>query len=517
MVDIEQKLVEWTKVQPDKPAIIEAETGRTLTYHQCFVAVQAMRDALGDVPKNLFLSLSNGLENAIIWLAALSGGHMLVPLSPVASEAEFARAMYMFKPDVLVVEQVEDVQRFHSTNVMIMTRLECENLIQKHSVVQNMSNAGRSDRNALRSYDMPAKEGRVCFMTSGTTGEPKCVVLATSQVAWTADHIRAAHSLTPHDRGVTVLPFSHVNAPVVSLCSSLLAGSTVVIARRFSRSHFWSWVEEYDITWASIVPTVLAMLLSTEKPAFLPGKLRFVRTASAPLPVAHLQAFETKFNVPVIETYGLSEAASQVAANPVPPGQHKAGSVGLPVGVAMRICCPRLDTIDSELHDVIPGTVGEICIKGPSVIHAYCGGQSKESFHDGWFRTGDLGYLDSDGYLSITGRLREVIIRGGENIAPREVEEILHRHPAVQDVAVVGRPDPIYGEHVAAFVVVHEGWSEAEAIKSLHEFAAQHLSSYKVPAEIFVLDELPKNTTGKVERRSLREFSPQRIAVGGTS
>lgn len=502
MIEIEQKLVEWAKVQPDKPYIVEAETGRVLTYRHTLAAVLALRETLGGAPKNIFLLLSNGLENVITWLAALTGGHMLVPLSPAASEAERVRAMYMFRPDVLVVEHAEDAQKFRAPGALVMTRSEYEALIQNHTRAQATAPAR-------------AKEGRVCFMTSGTTGDPKCVVLATSQVAWTADHIRAAHHLTPRDRGLTVLPFSHVNAPVVSLCSSLLAGGTVVIARRFSRSHFWSWVEEYDITWASIVPTVLAMLLSTEKPAFLPGKLRFVRTASAPLPAAHMQAFETKFDVPVIETYGLSEAASQVAANPVPPEQHKAGSVGLPVGVAMRICRLRLDTTDDALHDVMPGTAGEICIKGPSVIRAYCGGQSKESFHDGWFRTGDLGYQDSDGYLYITGRLREVIIRGGENIAPREVEEILLRHPAVQDVAVTGRPDPIYGEQVAAFVVVHEGWSEAEVRESLHEFAAQLLSSFKVPAEIFVLDELPKNTTGKVERRLLRAFSPQRIAVGG--
>ncbi|HZS77378.1 MAG TPA: AMP-binding protein [Ktedonobacteraceae bacterium] len=500
MSEIEQKLVAWAEIQPGKPFIIEAESGRQLTYSQTLASVQAARKMLGDTPKKVFLSLSNGLENAVLWLAALTGGHLLMPLPPTVSEAECTRAKHMFQPDVLVVEQAEDAQKFSAPAALVITQHDCAAFMQKQ--VPSTELAG-------------AKEGRVCFMTSGTTGHPKGVILTTSQIAWTADHIRTSHRLTSSDRGLTVLPFSHVNAPVVSLCSSLLAGSTVVIARRFSRSRFWSWIEAYDITWASIVPTIVAMLLSTERPAFLPGTLRFVRTASAPLPVAHMQSFEAKFGVPVIETYGLSEAASQVAANPVPPGRHKAGSVGLPTGVCMRICRPRMDTIDDELHDVVPGTPGEICIKGPSVIHAYVGGQGQEAFKDGWFRTGDLGYQDSDGYLYITGRVRDVIIRGGENIAPREVEETLLRHPAVQEVAVVGLPDPIYGEQVAAFVVAHAGWSEAEVVESLREFATQNLSSYKVPAEIVVVDALPKNGTGKVERRLLREFNFQKVAVGG--
>jgi acyl-CoA synthetase (AMP-forming)/AMP-acid ligase II len=503
MNTLAQQLIGWATIQPDMPFLIEAETGRALTYRQSLAAVQAMRNTLGETPKHLFLALPNGLENAIIWLAALTGGHALIPLSPTAPEAELARTMYTFKPDVLIVERAADAPRFRSPDVRVMTHVECEDVIHSHA---------REQRPAL---PPPSGEGQVCFMTSGTTGEPKCVALHASQIAWTADHIRTSHHLTPQDRGLTVLPFSHVNAPVVSLCSTLLAGATVVIARRFSQSNFWSWVEEHDITWISIVPTILAMLLSTERPAFLPGKVRFVRTASAPLPVAHMQAFEEKFGLPVIETYGLSEAASQVAANPVPPGRHKAGSVGLPVGVALRICRQRMDSVDDTLHDVAPGTSGEICIAGPSVIRSYYGERGKEAFCDGWFRTGDLGYQDSDGYLYITGRLRDVIIRGGENIAPREVEEILHRHPAVQEVAVAGRPDPIYGEQVAAFVVLHDGWSAEEAQASLREFATRYLSAHKVPATITVVDALPKNATGKLERRLLREYKPQQVAVRG--
>ncbi|HCF85292.1 MAG TPA: AMP-dependent synthetase, partial [Ktedonobacter sp.] len=169
---------------------------------------------------------------------------------------------------------------------------------------------------------------------------------------------RTSHRLSPTDRGLTVLPFSHVNGPVVGLCASIMAGSTVVIARKFSRSHFWPWIEAYQVTWASIVPTIVTMLLGTEKPTFLPGALRFMRTGAAALPATDLRAFEAKFGIPLIETYGLTEAASEVTANPVPPGRHKPGSAGLPVGVSLRICRPRVDG-DDHMHDMSRGETGE--------------------------------------------------------------------------------------------------------------------------------------------------------------
>ncbi len=505
MYSLGQKLVEWMGKCPEKACIIEAETGRVLTYGECFAAVQEMRHLLGNTPKNLMLALSNGIVDAIVWLAALTGGHTLIPLAPDASEGERARAVKMFKLDVLFVEKAEDAQGFDPLDATIITRQACEALLQQASSTH------------LDHKNMTPMQGLVCLMTSGTSGEPKGVVLAESQVAWTAEHIRVSHRLSPQDRGLTILPFFHVNAPVVSLCSSLMAGSTVVIARHFSRQHFWSWVESYEITWASIVPTILAMLLTTEKPAFLPGVLRFVRTASAPLPIAHLQAFEEKFGIPVIETYGLSEAASQVAANPVPPGKHKAGTVGFPVGVSLRISRQRQDENNHGLQDVAPGETGEICIKGPGLIRSYWGNREEDSFEGNWFRTSDLGYLDKDGYLHITGRLRDVIIRGGENIAPREVEEVLHVHPAVQDVAIVGRPDNIYGEQVVAYVVLNEEWkwNYENAVASLRRFASQKLSSHKLPADFIVLDALPKNSTGKVDRLRLREGSLQHFSVRG--
>src|SRR5438067_1610914 len=495
MYNLHNQLVHWAAIAPEQISIVEAETGRSMTYSHCLSAVQKMRRFLGAQPRNLILTLSGGIADAVLWLSALTGGHMLVPLAPDAADEERARAVSMYKPDVLFVEQPEEAQGFPgASDAQIVTRQACELLIE-HARTEHIA-------------PLPPIQGHVCLMTSGTTGDPKGVILDASQIAWTADHVRTSHRLTPADRGLTALPFFHVNGPVVGLCASIMAGSTIVIARKFSRSHFWSWIEEYQVTWASVVPSIVMILLGTDKPAFLPGALRFMRTGTAALPATDLRAFEAKFGIPLIETYGLSEAASQVTANPVPPGRHKPGSAGLPVGVSLRICRPR-DDGDEELHDVPRSETGEICISGPSVISAYYGNADKETFQDGWFRTGDLGYKDEEGYLFITGRLRDVIIRGGENIAPREVEEVLETYPAVREAAVIGRPDAVYGEQVVAYLVVNGPWSP-ELAQRLREYAARRLSAHKVPVDFIAVDALPKNALGKVAHRFLQKSDAQR-------
>jgi acyl-CoA synthetase (AMP-forming)/AMP-acid ligase II len=493
-----RSLLRWVKLQPDAPAIVEAETGRQLSYLQILAAVQAVRRWLGDNPRRLILAMPAGIVNATLWLSALSGGHHLLPISPTATAEEKAAAARRHRPDVLIVEHEEDARGFGSPGATILTQQLCEMLIEQAPLAP-----------------LPGpREGYVYLTTSGSTGEPKCVVLAERQITWTAEQVCRSHSLTPRDRGLSVLPFFHVNAPVVSLCSSLLAGSTIVIAQRFSKQQFWSWIERYHITWASAVPTIIAILLETEKPAFLPGQLRFVRTGSASLPPANLRAFEERFGIPIIETYGLSEAASQVVANPLPPGLRKPGSAGLPTGVSLRICFPRTSEGDRVLRDVEPGETGEICIAGPAVIQSYQNNEGQNAFQQGWFRTGDLGYLDEDGYLFIRGRMREVINRGGENIAPREVEEAIQIHPAVREAAVVGRPDPIYGEQPVAYLTIRGSWNAGLAAQ-IRAHLTRLLSPPKVPVDLIVLDELPRNATGKLDRRLLRAREQARATQEG--
>ncbi len=519
-------LVRWAVLQPEATFIVEAETGRKLSYAQTLAAVHVFRQMLGDTPRHLALALSGSILNAVIWLSALSGGHHLIPVSPDATEKEKRALVQRHRPDILIVEHEEDARSFACPRATTLTRQACETLCEPLSEQSqgnhksspyndtagqaHSSSAGASLVSTLGPVLEP-REGQVYLTTSGSTGTPKSVMLTERQIAWTARQVYTSHKLSPQDRGLTVLPFFHVNAPVVSLCATLLAGSSVVIARRFSRSRFWSWVEQYQITWASIVPTIVALLLETERPAFLPGSLRFMRTGSAPLPPANLRAFEGRFGIPLIETYGLSEAASQVVANPLPPGQHKPGSAGLPTGIDLRICYPRTGESERELRDVPPGEVGEICIAGPGVIQGYQHNEGQDAFQDGWFRTGDLGYLDEDGYLFIKGRQREVINRGGENIAPREIEETLQGYPLIREAAAVGRPDPIYGEQVVAYLTVRGSW-DTEQAEQLRHYLAQHLSSPKIPVDLIVLPELPRNATGKIDRRLLRAREQARSA-----
>ncbi len=487
---LQRKLVYWAAIQSDHPFLMEAESGETLTYGQAHAAVQQLRCLLGDEPRRVVLTLPGGIANAAFWLATLIGGHTLIPVSPTATDQELARISALYAPDVLVVEQPDTSQRFGRHEATVLSRQFCESLIRTAQVDPSMP--------------LSARQGTVCLETSGSTGEPKGVMLLERQIAWTAEQICRGHELGPSDRGLAVLPFFHVNAPVVSLCASLVAGSTVVIAPRFSRSHFWGWVQQYEITWASIVPTILALLLETYKPRNMPDKLRFVRTASAPLPAVHLRRFEQQFGIPVIETYGLTEAASQVCANPLPPERHIPGSVGRPTGVALRVCQPRTEETPAQmLLDVALGEIGELCVSGPSVVSGYARGAGQGAFEGGWFRTGDLGYQDADGYVYITGRLRDVIIRGGENIAPREIEEVLLGCAEVREVAVVGRPAPIYGEQVVAYVAVGDQWT-SDLEQRLRDHCARHLSAYKVPATFIEVEVLPRTPSGKVDSQGLR-------------
>jgi acyl-CoA synthetase (AMP-forming)/AMP-acid ligase II len=495
---LHERLLTWATTQPEAPFIIEAETGSVLTYGQSLTALQAMRCFLGTEPRRVMLALPGGIANAVVWLSALTGGHTLIPIAPDTPAQEVTRIAALFPPDVALVEHAVDVERLGQQDARTLTQSACEALIRRANL-----NAGET---------LAPMEGWACLRTSGSTGQPKSVLLGARQIAWTANQIRLSHRLSPEDRGLVVLPFCHINAPVVSLCASLLAGSTAVIAPRFSRSRFWGWVKHYRITWASIVPTILALLLQTETPAFLPGALRFVRTASAPLPAIQLLQFERQFGVPVIESYGLTEAASQVCANPLPPGRHMPGSVGKPVGVALRVCRPGVEG-DQALHDVPPGETGEVCIAGPGVVSAYVGDAAADAFQDGWFRTGDLGYLDAEGYLYLIGRLRDVIIHGGESIAPREIEEALLAHPAVQESAVIGRPDPLYGEQVTAFVVLRETWT-ATLEQSLRNHCADYLSQHKIPAAFIAADVLPRTITGKIDRPRLAQEEVAHKAPG---
>ena len=339
------------------------------------------------------------------------------------------------------------------------------------------------------------------LFTSGTTGTPKGVLLTHGQVLATVRNVTNAHRLTATDVSYCFLPMFHINAQVVALLSTLTTGGRLVIGQKFSASRFWPTVIEHGVTWVSAVPTVIAILVKGPEPSAVAASLRFVRSASAPLPALQGRRFEAKFGVPVIESYGLTEAASQVCVNPLPPGKHKFGSAGVPYGVELRVV--------DDAGSVLPyGDVGEIVIRGESVIAAYAyGDETGAGFREGWFHTGDLGYLDEDGYLFITGRSKEMINRAGQKISPREVEEVIGRHAGVKACAVIGLPDELYGERVVAYVVPEESARRQDASfkEQLRTLCVATVSAYKCPAEFHLVDEIPLGPTGKIQRHRLKQ------------
>lgn len=502
-----ERLTQVAASAPDREFIVEAESGRALHYGEALRAVRAVQALLAEVrAETVALTLPGSIPGAVLWLAALTGGYRLVPLAPEPQMRDRERVRRTFAPNLVVVTSEHEAEGLADDSTTVLLRRRIEQVIEQ-ALPDPASNNAPAASGAERG------PGYVFLTTSGTTGEPKWVPLDADRIAWTADHIRSVHQLTEHDRGLTALPFNHVNAPVVSLCASLMAGATVIIAQRFSRTNFWEWAERHSATWLSLVPTIMKILLQTEpneRPAFLPGSVRFVRSASAPLPISVLLEFRQRFGLPVVETYGLTEAASTAAANPVPPGIIKPGSVGLPVGLRMRIASPRQPE-EAEPCEVPVGETGEVCVAGPSIVTGYVGGADAESFQGGWFRTGDLGRRDDDGYLYITGRLRDVIIRGGENVAPRDVEEVLLAHPAVLDAAVVGAPDAMYGERVVAFVVPRAPWAERTE-RELAAHARKHLSPPAAPVEWLPVSDLPHNHTGKIDRQALRRLYAMELA-----
>lgn len=485
-ITLQKQLTTFAKIYQEKPAIIETATDDQISYGELTSAVAGMRQFLGERPQRIMVALPGGIVDAVIWLSILTGGHTMLPVSPTLTEYEYHEYIADHEPDMIIAE---DTTVFAKHTAKVQTLAQCQAVIQK----------------AIRNHTpltSPPTDGSVCLSTSGSTGKPKTMLLSASKLVITAQNIIKSHQLTDQDRGLTPLPFHHVNAPIVSLLASVLSGGTVIIAPKFSVKRFWSWVQKYDPTWISIVPTIVAILLTTDRPDFLDhASLRFVRTASAPLPEVYLTEFEEKFRIPVIETYGISEAGSTIFANPVPPDKHKAGSVGFPLGIRLRLC--RFDEDTQQLTDVPQGETGEVCIQGPHVIAAYEDNRSPESFVDGWFRTGDLGYVDDEGYLHLTGRIKDIIIRGGENIAPREIEEVLLTHANIREATVVGKPDPIYGEVIAAFVVLKEAEAKTTT-DELKTYAAARLSPQKVPMMVTILNELPKGKTGKVDKGALR-------------
>jgi long-chain acyl-CoA synthetase len=338
--------------------------------------------------------------------------------------------------------------------------------------------------------------------TSGTTGVPKGVLQSHESLVFNGRCISAAHHLTRQDRVLGSLPLYHINGLVVTLIAPLTHEGSVVMTPRFSAASFWADASRHACTWINVVPTIISYLLNEKPDRAMPdlSRLRFCRSASSALAPEHHRAFEQRFGIGIIETMGLTETAAPAFSNPFEPGDRRIGSIGKPSGTQALV-------VGADGHRLAPGEKGEIILKGRNVMLGYYKDpeRTREAFtEDGWLRTGDIGYEDAEGYFYVTGRAKELIIKGGENIAPREIDEAVIRHPSILDAAAVGVPHPEYGQDIAVYLVLRD-----DAIfdgEALRRHCLSELGRYKTPSKYVVVDELPRGPSGKVQRLKLLEL-----------
>jgi long-chain acyl-CoA synthetase len=365
-------------------------------------------------------------------------------------------------------------------------------------VVSGQTDEQRADDESKEANQLTTDDEAVIIYTSGTTGKHKGVLLTHGNMLANARQIAEWLRLTEQDRALMIMPLFHVNALMTTGLAALWAGGSVVLAPRFTSSHHWEIVHRYKVTYFGSVATMLSMLINTY-PEGVPAdtdisSLRFALCGSAPVPVEVIKRFESLFGFPVIEGYGLSESTCRSTFNPV--DRRRIGSVGLPIGNEMKI----FDDRDRELP---AGQIGEIVLRGSNIMKGYYRNEAatREAFRSGWFHTNDLGYRDEDGFFYVVDRKSDMIIRGGENIYPREIDEALYQHPAVKDAATIGIPDPLYGEEVKSFVVLKEGARASE--EEIIAFCRQRLADFKCPRRVEFLEEIPKGPTGKLLKREL--------------
>lgn len=495
--------------EPDRPALITGEDGSVVSYGQLASRVDALagRLAAAGVERGdrVALSLPNGPEFVQVLLAITALGAAAAPLNPAYTDSELTFYLTDIGPRFFLLPASRPAAAVSAAGACSIAVLTVEpsgdgppGLFAAQEVVSATSYpAGQPDDVA------------VVLHTSGTTSRPKQVPLLQRNLMASARTIAAHYRLGPDDVSFCAMPLFHVHGLVASALAALGAGGSVIVPRRLTAQRFWRQAREHGATWLSAGPTLHQMILDAADADGAPASLRFARSCSSALAPALLERAEAAYGVPMLEAYGMTEASHQMASNPLPPGARVPGSVGVPTGTRIAIA----DRAGALLGE---GAAGEVVIRGPGVMAGYAGSQaataaggsggssplaSTEAFYGDWFRTGDLGVL-RDGYLYLEGRLKEMILRGGENISPAEVEQVLLAHPAVKDAVCFGVADEKYGELVGAAVTLRGEATTAELVSHCRE----RLAAFKVPARIAVLDEIPRTATGKVQRRRVGEF-----------
>ena len=474
-----------------RTAIIVPETGTYVTYDALREQVSAMADALAGAGigrgDRVAIALPNGLPAIVSFLAASIAG-TAAPLNPGYRQEEFAFYLDDTNARVLLVPPGggEEARRAAGNRIPV---------IEVEVDAQGAARLPGASKHATASQPSPDDIALVLH-TSGSTGRPKRVPLKHRNLAVSVVNIARTYQLGPEDVSLAVMPLFHVHGLMASTMATLLTGGAVVTPSKFNPLSFWRTVRDHHATWYSAVPTMHQLLLAragAERPQGA-EYLRFIRSCSAPLSVEMAQKMETTFGAPVLEAYGMTEASHQMASNPLPPAARKFGTVGPGTGV-------RISIMDSKGQHLETGKQGEVVIRGPNVIEGYENNPeaNSSSFVDGWFRTGDEGILDAEGYLRLVARIKELINRGGEKISPREIDEVLLTHPKVAEAVSFGVPHPSWGEEVAAAVVLRESASEAELIR----FCREHMADFMCPKTIHVVETIPRTATGKIQRRAV--------------
>ncbi len=442
--------------------------------------------------------LPNGPEMAAAFVTVAQSA-TTAPLNPAYKEDEFAFYLADLKARAIILEAGYDGPARAAAARFDLTVLELTATEPAGTFTLSTNVTGTAADTVPTADDVA-----LILHTSGTTSRPKIVPLLQSNIAASARHISASLALTPADRCMNVMPLFHIHGLIAAVSSSLAAGGSVWCAPGFDALKFFGWMEDAQPTWYTAVPTMHQAILAragrnADTIANVP--LRFLRSSSASLPGPVMEALAETFKAPVIEGYGMTEAAHQMASNPLGAGKQKPGSVGIEAGPLVRVA--------HEIENRLVTGVGEIVISGPNVTPGYEGNPeaNEKNFFEAenrrWFRTGDQGEFDAEGYLTLTGRLKEIINRGGEKISPLEVDGVLSAHPAVAQVVTFAIPHDKLGEDVGAAVVLKEGQNATE--REIRDFASAQLAAFKVPRKIMILNDIPKGATGKLQRIGLAE------------
>ena len=501
MRTIRQYVDKHARQQPEKTFLIAPEPELELTYGELRKDCRQLADffyskGLSKGDKVAFM-LGNSYQSAKIIVGAMYAGLVVAPLN-LQSQYDILKHVLEHSDTQLVFVTQDQSERLAKALAEVERHVE---VIVIDADAKSVLPAYCSAPGGLPPLD--EEDPALLLYTSGTTGLPKGVILTHKNMVAGGQYVIEAHGLTPDDITLCSLVLYHINALVVSLMSTVVNGATVVVPHRFRNSNFWQYISDYRCTWFSVVPTIISYLTNgseIEGKGYHLEQLRFGRSASSALPPSLHREFEAKFKVGIIETMGLTETAAPILSNPIDPFKRKYGSPGIAVGNEVRI-------VDEHAKEIPRRTTGEIMVRGDNVMKAYYKAPeitAQTLKPDGWLHTGDLGYMDEDGYVFVTGRLKELIIKGGENIAPREIDEAVYKHPAVLDAAAVGIPDDNYGEEIMVCVCLKPGSTCNE--EELRDHCVLHLGKYKTPKVVKIVEDLPKGPSGKIQRLKLREL-----------